>query len=104
MKIFLDDTREISPKYAYSCVRTYDECITLLSVFSKDVEFISLDYNLGRNSKYSGYDVLVYMYENGIYPNRINIHSSHQNGAPKMMEYAEKYFPNAIVTANKIYI
>jgi hypothetical protein len=102
--VFLDDTREIPSKYAYSCVRTYEECITLLSVFSEEVEFISLDYNLGKNSKYSGYDVLVFMYENGIHPNHINIHSSHQNGAHKMKEYTEKYFPNTIVTANKIYV
>lgn len=39
MKIFLDDSREINPKYSYSYVRTYEECIILLSVFSKDIKY-----------------------------------------------------------------
>jgi hypothetical protein len=100
MKIFLDDTRE-TPSKLFNCVRTYEQCITLLSVFTNDIEFIDLDYNLGKNS-YSGLDVLIYMHDNGIYPNHINIHSSHERGASKMMEYAEKYFPNSSVTANKV--
>lgn len=101
VKVFLDDTRD-APSGSFCCARTYEDCILLLSVFSNDVEFLDLDYYLGRNAKYSGLDVLVFMKEHGIHPNHINIHSSHETGAPKMLEYARKYFPNSIVTANKI--
>lgn len=48
MKIFVDDKRTFSAakKYGYNCVRTYQQCITLLSVF-KDIDTINLDYDLG---------------------------------------------------------
>lgn len=101
MKIFLDDTRE-PPSELFSCVSTYEECIVLLDIFANNIELIDLDYNLGRDSTFSGLDVLVYMKEHGIQPPHINIHSSHERGEPKMVEYAEKYFPNSIVTDNKI--
>lgn len=39
MKIFVDDKRDFSEVqlYGYNCVRTYKQCITLLSVF-KDID------------------------------------------------------------------
>ncbi|RGS41217.1 cyclic-phosphate processing receiver domain-containing protein, partial [Holdemanella biformis] len=48
MKIFVDDKRDFSEVqlYGYNCVRTYKQCITLLSVF-KDIDAINLDYDLG---------------------------------------------------------
>jgi hypothetical protein len=42
------------------------------------------------------------MHKHIIKPKHINIHSSHQVGASKMREYAEKNFPDTIVTTNKI--
>lgn len=42
------------------------------------------------------------MYEHGIKPMHINIHSDHQDGVPKMKDYAEKHFPDTIITTNKI--
>ena len=102
MKIFLDDTRD-APSSSFCCVSTYEECITLLSLFSNDVEFLDLDYNLGRNAKYSGLDVLVYMNEHGIQPTHINIHSSHEHGGPKMVDFSKAHFPNSLITENKIY-
>lgn len=101
MKIFLDDKREMHGKHQFNCVTTYFQCVALIDAF-KNIEVISLDYNLGVNSEYTGFDVLVYMHEHGIKPKHINIHSSHQVGAPKMREYAEKNFPDTIVTTNKI--
>ena len=45
MKIFVDDKRDFSEVQlcGYNCVRTYKQCITLLSVF-KDIDAINLDY------------------------------------------------------------
>ena len=41
MKIFVDDKRDFSEVQlcGYNCVRTYKQCITLLSVF-KDIDAI----------------------------------------------------------------
>lgn len=101
VKIFLDDTRE-PPSELFSCVSTYGDCIALLDLFAKDVEFIDLDYNLGQDSEHTGLNVLIYMHGHGIQPPHINIHSSHERGAPEMTEYAQKHFPNSRVTANKV--
>ncbi len=101
MKIILDDTRAF-PKGDFNCVRTYESCILLLSVFRDKLEFISLDFHLGSGAKHTGLDVLIYMHQNGVQPKQINIHSCHERGVPLMSAYAEKNFPNAMVTANKL--
>lgn len=99
MKIILDDIRGF-PKSGYNCVRNYEDCILLLSIFQNNLEFISLDYDLG--TEHTGYDVLVYMHLLGIEPKHINIHSDHCIGAPKMKAFAETYFKNTVITDNKI--
>lgn len=65
MKIFVDDKRDFSEVqlYGYNCVRTYKQCITLLSVF-KNVDVINLDYDLGGIE--TGLDILFYMKQNNI--------------------------------------
>lgn len=98
MKIILDDRREF-PDGPYNCARTYEECIRFLRVFRK-ASYISLDYDLGSDK--TGYDVLVYMHENNIAADHINIHSDHSEGVPKMRRYAEEHFSNAIVTFNDL--
>lgn len=98
-KIILDDRREFPENGGYTCVRTYKDCVLLLSVFKK-VDFISLDYNLSEEK--TGLDVLVYMRENKIEAEHINIHSNHVIGVPQMKEYAEKHFPNAKLTTNSL--
>ena len=98
MKIILDD-RRVFPEGPYNCVRTYEDCTRLLRVFKK-ASFISLDYDLGADK--TGYDVLVYMHENGIAANRINIHSDHSEGVSKMRRYVEEHFPEAILTFNAL--
>lgn len=78
-------------------MRTYDECVEMIRLFRK-ISFISLDYNLGTVK--TGYDVLVYMKENNIEIQHINIHSNHILGVPKMREYAWKNFPDVDITFN----
>ena len=99
MKIILDDKRVFPTKGGYNCVRTYEDCALLLITF-KELSFISLDYDL--SSEYTGYDVLVYMSENGIRPEHINVHSSHYLGKFKMVRYAKKHFPTTIITENRL--
>ena len=102
MKIFLDDRREVDEKNNYCCPTNYDECIVMIDIFKNDIEWISLDYDLSATCKNTGYDVLVYMFENKIFPKHINIHSSHDTGADKMRDYANKNFPAVKITANKV--
>ena len=99
MKIILDDTRNL-PKSGYNCCRSYDDCIALIDILRNDIDFISLDYSLAEEN--TGYDVLVYMKENNISPNHINIHSDHELGVPKMKKYAEYNFKNSIITINPL--
>lgn len=83
MKIFVDDKRDFTEVqlYGYNCVRTYKQCITLLSVF-KNVDVINLDYDLGGQE--TGLDILIYMKENNIEVKEIYIHSTHLEGVRKM--------------------
>ena len=99
MKIILDDRRYVPDNSSYNLVRDYAECVELLRLF-RSVSYISLDYNLG--SVKTGYDVLVYMKENGISVQHINIHSDHILGVPKMREYAMENFPNVSLTFNPL--
>ena len=99
MKIVLDDRRTIPDSSPYNLVRTYDECVEMIRLFRK-ISFISLDYNLGTVK--IGYDVLVYMFENNIEVQHINIHSNHIVGIPKMQAYAWKHFPDVPVTCNPL--
>ena len=98
MKIILDDRRTF-PEGPYNCVRTYDDCIRLLRLFRK-AAYLSLDYDLGADN--TGLDVLIYMHENGLTAEQINIHSDHSEGVPKMRKYAEEHFPGAILTFNQL--
>lgn len=90
MNIFLDDLREF-PQSDYQCVRTYKQCVMLLSIF-KEINTINLDYDLGTPE--TGYDVLVYMKEHNINPKEIVIHSSHVEGVKMMEEYIHEHFRN----------
>ena len=98
MKIILDDRRTF-PDGPYNCVRTYEDCVRLLRVFRK-AGFLSLDYDLGSDK--TGLDVLIYMHENGIVAEHINIHSDHSKGVPKMRKYVEANFPGTKLTFNQL--
>lgn len=91
MKIFVDDKRDFTEVqlYGYNCVRTYKQCITLLSVF-KNVDVINLDYDLGGQE--TGLDILIYMKENNIEVKEIYIHSTHLEGVRKMEKYIKANF------------
>ena len=73
------------------------ECGRLACRQAKEM-LADLDYDLGYDSLYSGYHVLVYMKEHGICPGHINIHSTHDTGRVKMLKYAAANFPDALIT------
>lgn len=90
-KIFLDDKRtfDIAKKCGYNCIRTYQQCITLLSVL-KNIDVINLDYDLGSGK--TGLDVLIYMKQNNIKVKEIYIHSTHLEGVKMMEKFIKQNF------------
>ncbi len=97
MKLFVDDSRDF-PR-GFECCRDYETAITLLSLF--EFEYISLDYSLGVDCK-NGLDILVWMKQNNIFVNRINIHSNHIFGKEKMLSYCEENFKDSKITAKTL--
>ena len=98
MKIFLDDHRSAPRGGGYTAVEDYSEFLALLDKYRDCIEEVSLDYDLGRDSFFTGFDALKYMKKHGIKPKRINIHSTHMYGRDKMIAYAEANFPDTLVT------
>ncbi|WP_230432183.1 cyclic-phosphate processing receiver domain-containing protein [Plesiomonas shigelloides] len=84
MRIFLDDERVTPPGW----VRTYwpDEAIKLLD--KGGVTEISLDHDLGDDTRGTGYDVIVWIEEavitRGFIPPIIKIHSANSSAKVKM--------------------
>lgn len=99
MKIILDDRRYVPSNSPYNVVRNYEDCVDMLRLFRK-ISYISLDYDLGEGK--TGYDVLVYIKENDIVFEHINIHSDHSVGVPKMKEYVWNHFPGVGLTDNPL--
>jgi hypothetical protein len=84
IKIFLDDEREAPKGWVH--VKWPDEVIKLLKIYQ--VAEISLDHDLGDDSRGTGYDVILWI-ENevvlsGFEPPEIKIHSANASAALKM--------------------
>lgn len=92
-KIFVDDKRsfEEAQMYGYNCVRSFKQCILLLSVF-KEIDLINLDYDLG--DKETGLDILMYIKQHDIKVKEICVHSTHPTGVSEMEKYICKNFEN----------
>jgi hypothetical protein len=84
MKVFLDDERP-TPK---GWIRAYwpSEVIALLK--SGLVEEISLDHDLGDDSRGTGYDVILWIEQavalHGFLPPKIHVHSANSSATSKM--------------------
>ncbi|MFJ1259025.1 cyclic-phosphate processing receiver domain-containing protein [Cupriavidus sp. CuC1] len=84
MKVYLDDARETPAGW----VRAYwpEEAIALLQ--SGQVDALSLDHDLGDDTRGTGYDVILWIEEavalRGFVPPRIIVHSANVSAAEKM--------------------
>lgn len=85
MKIFLDDERK-APK-GWIPVRWPQDAINLLK--NNQVEIISLDHDLGNDSKGTGYDVILWIEEQvalgKMLPPVIQVHSANPSAKQKMI-------------------
>ncbi|MEW6736555.1 MAG: cyclic-phosphate processing receiver domain-containing protein [Acidobacteriota bacterium] len=84
MKVYLDDERECPP--GWIAVRWPDEAIELLK--TDQVTEISLDHDLGDDSRGTGYDVILWIEEavatRGFNPPKITVHSANSSARQKM--------------------
>jgi hypothetical protein len=90
MKVFLDDVR-IPPK-DWVLVHWPDEAIALLQ--TGEVEEISLDHDLGDDTKGTGYDVLLWIEReamiNGFRVPKIHVHSANIPARIRMNQAVER--------------
>ncbi|MFY4709996.1 cyclic-phosphate processing receiver domain-containing protein [Burkholderia glumae] len=89
MKVYLDDERE-TPK-GWTRVYWPDEVISLLN--QGNVSEISLDHDLGNDSRGTGYDVLLWIEEqvaiHGMKPPKMHVHSANASARIKMLAAIE---------------
>lgn len=98
MVLYLDD-RRWPPKGENICsADNYSDFIALIDKYKGCIELVDLDYDLGYDSMYNGYDVLKYMKKYDIQCPHINIHSTHPTGRNRMILFAETNFPNSEIT------
>ena len=98
MKLYLDDYRRAPEGVGFEPADNYADFLALLDRYRYCIELVDLDYDLGYDSRFTGYDALVYMKKHGIIPEHINVHSTHYSGRAKMLRYATVNFPDSLVT------
>ena len=98
MKLYLDDYRRAPEGVGFESADNYADFLALLDRYRYCIELVDLDYDLGYDSRFTGYDALVYMTKHGIIPEHINVHSTHYSGREKMLRYATVNFPDSLVT------
>lgn len=86
INIYLDDLRDCPEGFILA--KTMEEAIEL---FKKDnVNILSLDHDLGEDSNNNllktGYDFVKYFCENGLYANKIYIHTDNPVGRENMYQ------------------
>lgn len=86
INLYVDDLRDCPEGYVVA--RDMDEAIKFLEEYEIDV--MSLDHDLGEDSEGNllptGYDLVKYFCENGLYVNKIYIHTDNGVGRANMFE------------------
>jgi hypothetical protein len=98
VKLYLDDYRTPPKGDGYASADNYADFLALLDKYRDCLETVDLDYDLGWDSLFNGYNALTYMKKYGMKPKHINVHSTHVSGREKMLRYAVANFPDALVT------
>ena len=101
MKLYLDDWRSAPKGEGYAAADNHADFLALLDKYRGCLELVDLDYDLGRDSFFTGMDTLRYMKKHGLRPAHINIHSTHVSGRDMMLSYARANFPDALVTGSE---
>lgn len=93
MFLWLDDRRNLNEHGAIGAVwvKTYEQAVALLVTGAVEVASLDHDLTLSQtlgftDSERTGYDVLVWMEENNIWPERVLIHSQNASGRIRMLQ------------------
>ncbi len=98
MKLYLDDWRTAPRGEDYASADNYADFLALLDRYRDCLELVDLDYDLGFDSLFTGFDALKYMKKHDMKPEHINVHSTHISGREKMLKYALANFPDSEVS------
>ena len=98
MNLYLDDWRTPPKGDSWKSADNYADFLALVDKYRECLEVVDLDYDLGYDSMFSGYNALQYMKKHNISPMHINVHSTHVSGRDKMLTFAAANFPDAVVT------
>ena len=98
MKIFLDDRRR--PPDGFEYVQSVKSAWMLVDMFRRDIEILSIDYDLGEGE--TTMELLELMAEKGCQLKHINIHSTHDQGVLALRKFCQQHFPQTKVTLNKL--
>jgi hypothetical protein len=98
MKLYLDDWRTAPKGDGFRSADNYADFLVLLDKYRDCLEMVDLDYDLGYDSLFTGFDALKYMKRHEMKPAHINVHSTHISGRDKMLRFAEVNFPGAVIT------
>lgn len=97
MKLWVDDCRNPNEfgKIGWNWAKTYEDAIEILS--TGNVTEISLDHDLGFlasigqfEKELTGYDILKWMEEYDIWPDKIYVHSQNPVGRERMLKVIAK--------------
>lgn len=97
MFLYVDDIRNPLSK-SWNVARNYREAVTLIA--NNEIQILSLDHDLGEEK--TGYDIAKFIVENEIKIKQINIHSANPVGRDNIKQLIKHYFPDTIVTFDKI--
>lgn len=91
MNVYVDDLRIIPS--GFRGARDYDEAIRLIENYKVDIDILSLDHDImsydDNGKEKTGYDICLYLCENGISPNKIYVHTDNAVGRDNMVSVLE---------------
>jgi hypothetical protein len=99
MFLWLDDRRNPNEHGAIGAVwaKTYEEAVCLLE--SGGVTVVSLDHDLTlsqtmgiTDNEKTGYDVICWMEENNVWPEKVFVHSQNASGRLRMLQVVQKHY------------
>lgn len=91
LNIFLDDLRPCPT--GFELARTAEQAIDFLK--NDTIGILSLDYDLGTGPV-TGYNVVHFMVEKHIFPQKVIIHSANPIGRNRMLQYLMKHKPSSV--------
>lgn len=99
MFLWLDDQRNPFHHGAFGAVwvKNYEEAVELLATGEVTVASLDHDLNMAQtmgfaDTEKTGMDVLIWMEENNIWPEKVLVHSANPSGKMRMLQVVQKHY------------